>query len=76
MITHKEVVPDHITDSPQDTVTPALITIAMTHHMGDHPHVEVYQPIAEIAAGQDHTHHTNQVRTPHLNPNSVPAGQQ
>ena len=75
-----EVIPDHITDitteALQDTVTPALITNAMTHHTGDHPRVEVYQPIPEIAAGPDHAHHINQVRTPHLNPHPVPVGQQ
>ena len=79
-IIHTEVVPDHITDitkeALQDSITPALITIAMTHHTGDHPHVEVYQPIPEIAAGPDHAHHINQARTPHLNPHPVPAGQQ
>ena len=75
-IIHTEVVPDHITDALQDTVTPALIAIAVTHHTGDHPHIDVYQPIPEITAGPDHVHHTNQVRTPHLNPHPVPAGQQ
>ena len=44
----------------------------MTHHTGDHPHIEVYQPIPEIIAGPDHTHHINQLRTPHLNPHPVP----
>ena len=75
-ITHTEVIPDHITDTLQDSITPALMAIAVTHHRGEHPHVEVYQPIPEIAAGPNHTHHTNQVRTPHLNPHPVPAGQQ
>ena len=45
IITHTEVIPDHITDAItgalQDTVTPALIIIAMTHHTRDHPHIEV-----------------------------------
>ena len=79
-IIHTEVIPDHITDvtteTLQDTVTPALIVITVTHHTGDHPHVEVYQPIPEITAGPDYTHHITQVRTPHLNPHPVPAGQQ
>ena len=79
-IIHTEVIPDHITDitteALQDTIIPALITIAMTHHTGDHPHIEVYQPIPEIAAGPDHAHHINQVRTPHLNLHLIPAGQQ
>ena len=47
----------------------------MTHHTTNHPHVEVYQPIPEIAAGPGHAHCINQVRTPHLNPHPVP-GQQ
>ena len=79
-IIHTEVIPDHITDitteALSDTITPALITIAMTHHTGDHPHIEVYQPLQEITAGPDHALHINQVRTPHLNLHSVPAEQQ
>ena len=75
-IIHTEVAPDHITDTLQDTITPALITITVTHHIADHPYVEVYQPIPEIAAGPDHAHDTNQVRTPNLNPHPIPAGQQ
>ena len=75
-ITHTEVIPEHITDitteAPQDTVTPTLITISMTHHTGDHPHIEVYQPIPEITAGADHAHYITLVRTPHLNPSPVP----
>ena len=45
-IIHTEVIPDHITDATtgalHDTVIPALIAIAMTHHTGDHPHIEVH----------------------------------
>ena len=45
IITHTEVVRDHITDAItgalHDTITPALIVIAMTHHTRDHPHIEV-----------------------------------
>ena len=48
----------------------------MTCHTGDHHHVEAYQPTPEIVTGPDHAHHINQVRTPHLNPHPVPAGQQ
>ena len=66
---------DITTEALQDTITPTLITTAMTHHTGDLPHRKVYQPIPEIAAGLDHTHHINQVRTLHLNPHPVPAGQ-
>ena len=61
MTVHAEVVPDHITDATtevlHDTITPALIAIAMAHHTRDHPHVEVYQPIPESVAGPDHAHH-------------------
>ena len=78
-IIHTEVIPGHITDATTGalhyTITPAPIFITMTHHTGDHPHAEVYQPIPEIAADPDHTYCINQVRTPHLNPSSVPAGQ-
>ena len=76
MITHTEVTPDHIIDALQDIITPAVITITVTHHTGDHPQGEVYQPIPETTAGPDHKHHTNQARPPHLNPHPVPAGQQ
>ena len=62
MIIHAEVIPVHITDvttgALHDTTTPALIVIAVTHHTRDHPHIEVYQPIPEIATGP---HHINQV---------------
>ena len=79
-IIHTEVVPDHITDATTEAlhniVTLALITTAVKHHTGDHHHVEAYQPTQEIIAGPDQAHHTNQVRTPHLNPHPVPAGQQ
>ena len=58
-----------------DFVTPAHIAITVTHHTGDHPHIEVYQPTPEIVAGPDHTPCINQVRTLHLNSHPVPAGQ-
>ena len=80
MIIHPEVISDHITDitteALHNTINPTLIAIAMTHHTRDHPHVEVNQPIPEITADPHHTHHINQVRTHHLNPHPVPAGQQ
>ena len=41
-----------------DTFTPALITTTVTQHTGDYPHIEVYEPIPEIAAGPDHAHHS------------------
>ena len=79
-IIHTEAIPDHITDTTtealHDTITPALIIIAMTHHTRDLPHIEVHPLIPEIAADPDHIHHINQVRTPHLNPYPVLAGQQ
>ena len=66
MIIHTEVIPDHTTDATtealHDTITPALMAIAMTCHTRDHHHVEVYQPTPETVAGPDHTHHINQVR--------------
>ena len=49
-IIHMELIPDHITDAtigaPYDTITPVLIAITVTHHTGDHPHIEVYQLIS------------------------------
>ena len=79
-ITHTGVTPDHITDTTtgalHDTITPALIVIAMIHHNRDHPHIEVPQLIPEITVNPDHTPHINQVRTPHSNPHTVLVGQQ
>ena len=80
MIIHAEVIPDHITDATKEAlhniITPALIATAVTCHAGDLHHIEAYQPTPEMVAGPDHAHHINQVRTPHLNPHPVPAGQQ
>ena len=80
MIIHAGVIPNHITDATtealHDIITPVLITTAVTFHTGDHCHIEAYQPTPEIIAGPDHAHHITQVRTPHLNPHPVPAGQQ
>ena len=79
-VIHAEVVQDHITDTTtevlHDIVTPALIATTVTCHTGDHHDVEACQPTPEIIAGPDHRHHTNQVRTPHLNLHQVPPGQQ
>ena len=79
-IIHTEVIPDHITDTTagalHETITPALIIIAMTHHTRDHPQVIVHQLIPETTADPDHIHHINQVRTPHLNLHPALAGQQ
>ena len=79
-IVHAEVVPDHITDATTEalpnTVTPAPIVTAMTHHTGNLHHIETYQPTPDIVAGPDHTCHINPVRTPHPNPHPDLAGQQ
>ena len=79
-ITHTEVIPDHITNATtgalHNTITPALIIIVVTHHTRDHPHIEVPQLIPEITVDPDHITHIKQVRTPHLNPHPVLAGQQ
>ena len=79
-IIQTEVIPILITDATTgalyDTISPALIIITMTHHTGDHSHTEVHQLILEITADPDHIHHINHVRTLHLNPHPVLAGQQ
>ena len=66
VIIHTEVTPDHITDATtevlHDTITPALIALAVTHQTRDHPRIEVYQPIPEIIAGPDHVHHISKIR--------------
>ena len=80
VIIHAEVIPHHITETTTEAlhniIIPALITTAVTCHIVDHHHVEAYQLTPEIIAGLDHVHHINQVRTPHLNPHPVSAGQQ
>ena len=48
----------------------------MTHHNGDHPHVEVPQLIPEITVDPGHIPHTNQVKISPLNPHRVLTGQQ
>ena len=64
-IIHTEFILDHITDATtgelHNTITPALIVIAVTHHTRDHPHVEVHQLIPEMVAVPDHVHHINQL---------------
>ena len=42
--------------------TTVLIAFAAVPHIKHHPHVEVPQPIPEIAADPDHALHINQVR--------------
>ena len=55
VIVHTEVIPDHITDAPTEafpnTITPASIVTAVTHHTGNLHHKEAYQPTPEIAPG-------------------------
>ena len=65
---------DAITEALHDIVTATLITTAMTCHTEDHHHIEACRPTPETITGPDHTHRTNQVKTPHLNPHPVPAG--
>ena len=80
VIIHAETVHNHITDStteaPHDIITPTLITTAVTCQTEDHHHAEAYQPTPEIIVDSDHTHQATKVRTPHLHPHPVPAGQQ
>ena len=63
IIPHTEVIPDHIIDTItgalHDTITQALIIIAMTHHTGDYPHIEVPQLISEITVDPGNIPHTN-----------------
>ena len=80
MIVHTEVIPNHITDTPTEalpnTITPAPIVTAVTHHTGNLHHIGAYQSTPEITVGPEHTHHINPVRTPHLNPHLDLVGQQ
>ena len=72
-MTPTEAVPGHIIDIVDTTIealciaTTVLITFATTTHIKDHPHVEVPQPIPEIAADPDHVLYINQVRKLHIN---------
>ena len=79
-ITQIEVIPDHTTDATtaalHDVATPALTVIAVTHHTGHHPHIEVHQLNLEIAANPDHALPIKQIGTPHLNQHPPLAGQQ
>ena len=70
-IVHAEVIPNHITDALTEalltTITPTPIIIAVTHHTENLHHIEAYQLTPETTAGPEHAHHTNPVRTTHLN---------
>ena len=63
----QRTIPGHIIEIVDATIealcasATVLITFAVTHHIEDHPHVEIPQPIPEIAADPDHALHTNQV---------------
>ena len=56
------------TEALPNTITPAPIITAVTHHTGNLHHIEAYQPTPDITAGPEHVCHINPVRTPHLNP--------
>ena len=79
-MTPAEAYPGHIIDKVDATIealhvtTTVLITFAATHHIKDHPHIKVPQPILEIAADPDHALHINLVGKLNLHP--VLTGQQ
>ena len=72
-MTPTEANPGHIIEIVDTTIealctaATVLITFTATHHITDHPHVEVPQIIPEIAADPDHELHINQVRELHIN---------
>ena len=49
---------DAVAGALHNTITPALIIILVTHHIRDHPDVEVPRLIPEIAVDPDHIPHT------------------
>ena len=79
-IAHIELIPGHTTDATaealHDITSPALTIIVITHHTGDHPHIEVSQPNLEIAVNPDHAPPIKQIRTLCLNQHPFLAGQQ
>ena len=70
-ITHREVVPDLITDATigvlHDTITPELTVIGVTHHTADNPHIGVLQYSQEITADPNCDLHVNQVGKHNIN---------
>ena len=54
--------------STSDTITPASIVTAVTHHTGNLHHIQAYQPTPRDCSRPEHACHINPVRTPHLNP--------
>ena len=67
-MTPTEAIPGHMIEIVDATIealhatATVLINFATTHHIKDHPHVEVPPLIPEIAADPDHILHINQVR--------------
>ena len=73
--THTEVAPDLITDALTEAhhiinTQPLIIIINATHHIGDHPHIEVPPLTPETAADLDHILHTDPSRTASSKPSS------
>ena len=72
-MTPTEAVPGHIMEIVDTTIealhatTTVLIAFAATNHVKDYLHVEVPQPIPEIAPDPDQVLHINQVRELHRN---------
>ena len=72
-MTPTEAIPGHIIEIVDTTMealhtdVTVLITFAATHHIEDHPHLEVPQLILEITVDPDHILHINQVRELHIN---------
>ena len=67
--TPTEDIPGHIIETVDatigvlhDAINPVLIVFAITHHIKDHPHIGVLQPIQKIAADPDHVLHIKQIR--------------
>ena len=83
IMTPTEAIPDHIIETVDatigvlhDTISPVFIIFAMTHHIKDHPDIEVLQLIQKIAAALSHVLHINQVRKLHINLHPIPSFQQ
>ena len=64
-MTPTEAIPGHIIEIVDATIealhttATVLITFTATHHIEDHPHVEVPPHIPKIAADPDHIQHIN-----------------
>ena len=79
-ITHREVTPGHITDTPTEahhtTDTQILIVTDGTHHIGALPHIEALLCIQETAVGLNHVLCTKPVKQHLLNLHTVLTKQQ